>query len=125
MCTFSHRTMTENWYYQVMGEHRGPVDFAELIRLVRSNDIERDTFVRQGEHEWLLAEAVSGLFPPFCPSTPAEPRWYFRIMGEIRGPVAQTGLRRFAEQNDIDRNTFVRRDNGDWVTADRVAGLLR
>ena len=67
----------------------------------------------------------SGNFPPFRPSIHNEPRWYFRIMGEIHGPVAQAGLRRFAKQNDIDRNTFVRCDNDDWVTADRIAGLIR
>lgn len=51
--------------------------------------------------------------------------WYYQIMSDVYGPVDSEGLRRLATKNDINRDTFVRRNNEDWVTADRVQGLLR
>ena len=51
-------------------------------------------------------------------------KWYYKVMSEVYGPVDGTTLREVAVRNDIDRDTFVRRNDEDWVTADRVQGLL-
>ncbi len=46
-------------------------------------------------------------------------------MSEFYGPVDSATLRQLAVRNDINRDTFVRRNDEDWVTADRVEGLFR
>ena len=51
--------------------------------------------------------------------------WYYKIMSDVYGPVDSSTLRELAVRNDIDRDTFVRRNDDDWITADRVVGLLR
>ena len=118
--------MTNQWYYQIMGEQRGPVDTDGLVALVRSNDIERDTFVRRDGDDWQSAERIEGLFAAYPGDRPQSPRrWYFRVMGEVRGPMPAATLRRLADTNDISRDTFVRMEEGEWVTADRVDGLFR
>lgn len=45
-------------------------------------------------------------------------------MGEVYGPVDHKELQELAATHVINRDTFVRRDDGDWITADRVEGLL-
>ena len=52
-------------------------------------------------------------------------KWHYRIMSEFYGPVDSATLRQLAVRNDINRDTFVRRNDEDWVTADRVEGLFR
>ena len=49
----------------------------------------------------------------------------YKIMSEVYGPVDRTTLRQLAVRNDINRDTFVRRNDEDWITADQVEGLLR
>ena len=113
--------MKANFYYRIMGETRGPVSGDELRRLAREGkDIQPDTFVRRGAEEWMTADRIVGLFPPGGP----QPQFFFQVMGEIHGPITEPGLRRLVAQNDITRDTFVRRDDQDWVTADQVEGLL-
>jgi hypothetical protein len=46
-------------------------------------------------------------------------------MGEDRGPVDSRTLRELAVGGEINRDTFVRRNDGDWITADRIGGLFR
>ena len=53
-----------------------------------------------------------------------ETEMYYQVIGEIRGPFTALGLQRLAARNDINRDTFVRRNDEDWVTADQVPGLL-
>ena len=51
--------------------------------------------------------------------------WFFQVMGLERGPVDSRTLRELAVNGEINRDTFVRRQDGDWITADRVRGLLQ
>jgi len=44
-------------------------------------------------------------------------------MGEVYGPVDGKTLQELAADNEISRDTFVRRQDDDWVTADRIKGL--
>ena len=118
--------MNTKWYYQVMGEVRGPFDQTSFRRLVDSNEINRDTFVRRDDEDWTIADHIEGLFGQLeLGRTDTHTRWYFQVMGEVRGPVGTKALRRLAARNDITRDTFVRRNNEEWVTADHVQGLLR
>ena len=118
--------MSENWYYQVMGEIRGPVDPNELRGLVNRNKINRDSYVRRERGDWITADRVDGLFPESEVHSRSidEPKMYYQVMGEIRGPVSVSALSRLANTNSISRDTFIRRDNEEWVTADQVPGLL-
>ena len=55
--------MSTQWYYQVMGEERGPVSSSELIEQAQIGVVTPDTFVRRATDEnWHVAESVSGLF---------------------------------------------------------------
>ncbi len=54
--------MTVDWYYRIMGVVSGPVDFSRLRTLALDGEIERDTFVRHGDGEWVTADQVSGVF---------------------------------------------------------------
>ena len=52
------------WYYQVMGETKGPVSTPALRDLVASGTVTRETFVRDGhEADWVLADSLYWLFP--------------------------------------------------------------
>ena len=51
-------------------------------------------------------------------------RWYYQVMGEVYGPVESKTLQELAARNEINRDTFVRRQDDNWVTADRIKGLF-
>ena len=109
-----------------MGETRGPVHGNEFHKLVEQNEITRDSFVRREDEDWVTADGIDGLFgKPLAQSrNVVETEMYYQIIGEIRGPFTALGLQRLAARNDINRDTFVRRNDEDWVTADQVPGLL-
>ncbi len=55
--------MTNEWYYQVMGEIRGPVSAPELKKRSGTNEISEDTLIKKGEDgTWVPARTVKGLF---------------------------------------------------------------
>jgi hypothetical protein len=118
--------MNGKWYYQVMGETLGPVDGNEFHTLVEQNEITRDSFVRRENADWVTADRIVGLFgkPLALSRNAVETEMYYQVIGEIRGPFTALGLQRLAARNDINRDTFVRRNDEDWVTADQVPGLL-
>lgn len=118
--------MKAKWYYQVMGEIRGPVNQNDLRGLVNRNEISRESYVRCENEEWTTADQVDGLYPTLRvhPASVAEPKMFYQVMGEIRGPITATALRRLANTNSISRDTFIRQDDGEWVTADQIPGLL-
>ena len=119
--------MIEKWYYQAMGEIRGPVDRNELRGLVNRNEISRESYVRSEHEEWTTADRIDGLYPTLevRSLSIAEPKMYYQVMGEIHGPVTPTALRRLANTNSINRDTFIRQDGDEWVTADQIPGLLQ
>ena len=109
-----------------MGEIRGPVDRNDLRALVNRNEISRESYVRSEHEEWITADRIDGLYARLDVRSgiPAEPKMYYQVMGEIRGPVSPAALRRLANTNNINRDTFVRKENGDWISADHVPGLI-
>ncbi len=51
--------------------------------------------------------------------------WYFQVMGDAIGPLTSVELRERALSGQIGPETLISRDDTDqWVTADRVSGLL-
>lgn len=119
--------MTGKWYYQVMGEIRGPVDRNDLRGFVNRNEINRDSYVRREQGDWITADRLDGLFPKSeeRSKSSATPKMYYQVMGEIHGPVSVSTLWRLANTNSISRDTFIRQDGQEWVTADQVPGLLQ
>ena len=117
-----------NWYYLVMGDQRGPIDRGCLQRLAETNEIARDSFVRFNDGDWLLADKVEGLFPvancnEMATKHPEPPQCdvYYQVMGEERGPITVDAWQRLAATSrDIGRDTLVRQNGGEWVTADAV-----
>ena len=119
--------MNAKWYYQVMGEIRGPVDGNDLRGFVNRNEISRDSYVRREQEDWITADRIDALYPkPAVHSRSiAEPKMYYQVMGEIRGPVSALALRHLAANtNSINRDTFIRKDNEEWVAADQVPDLF-
>ena len=118
--------MNVKWYYQVMGEIRGPVNGNELRGCVNRNEISRDSYIRREQEDWFTADRIDELYPkPEVNSRSiVEPKMYYQVMGDICGPVSTLALRRLANTNSINRDTMIRQDNEEWVSADRVPGLL-
>lgn len=51
--------------------------------------------------------------------------WYYDEAGDEVGPISPTVMRERVADGTITATTRVRREDGDWTTADRVPGLLR
>lgn len=130
--------MPSRWYYKVGDEIAGPVDFADLKGAVKTGAIRPSSRIRLGEKgAWGPASMVSGLFPTATPVRaasesqefvefePAEPGWYYQLMGQEFGPVSMSELRAKVATGDIDRDTLVRAgEDGDWVLADGLPRLF-
>jgi WD40 repeat protein len=55
------KTDSDEWYYQELGEEKGPVSFSKLQNLACRDEIGPDTLVRQGPHdEWKTAVKIWG-----------------------------------------------------------------
>ena len=51
--------------------------------------------------------------------------WYYKLMGEVIGPISSIELKQLARAGDIRPDTHVRKGpDGRWVMAERVKGLL-
>src|SRR4051812_43941893 len=50
--------------------------------------------------------------------------WYFKLMGTVFGPVSTPDLVQGASEGRIVPDTEVRRGDGPWVPASKVAGLF-
>jgi S1-C subfamily serine protease len=64
--------MVAQWFYQNSeGQLSGPVDLAELRRLVETGIVKSNTLVREGASgDWVLAEHVRGRFQHITPPVP-------------------------------------------------------
>lgn len=52
-------------------------------------------------------------------------QWYYQVMGEVLGPVSASELKRLAKEGPVTNDSLVRSgEQGDWIHADRVKGLL-
>jgi len=52
-------------------------------------------------------------------------QWFYQMMGQVVGPVSADDLRKLARERTILRDTLIRKgEDGIWVTADKVRGLL-
>jgi len=57
--------MRQSWYYQQLGENRGPVSGTDLRALARKGAIGPDTLVKPNKDGgWVMASRVAGLFQP-------------------------------------------------------------
>ena len=50
--------------------------------------------------------------------------WYFRVMGAEFGPISAAELNQQAADGKISPDTEVRKGEGAWIPASRVAGLF-
>ena len=51
--------------------------------------------------------------------------WFFSIGGKIYGPVSEDLLKKYAQENRILPETFVKPDNDDtWIPAKQIKGLF-
>src|SRR4051794_14606904 len=50
--------------------------------------------------------------------------WYFKVMGTVFGPVSVTELVQQAAEGRIAPDTEVKKGDGPWVLASKVAGLF-
>jgi len=116
--------MSEEWYYQIMGEVVGPISIEELEEKAKSGAIPLDTLVRQGNGEWQPANSIDGLLQSAEPVQSPTGKWYFRTMGEVIGPMSMDQLAEEAIAGAIQPDTNVRQGNGDWQTADSIDGLF-
>lgn len=58
-------TNTQDWYWSQQGATLGPIDLAELRRLVATGSVTPSTWVYAPERrEWVRADSVEALFPP-------------------------------------------------------------
>lgn len=53
--------MTE-WYCDILGEVVGPLKSSQLVAMVRSGEVTRDTLIRKDDSQWVPAMEVNGLF---------------------------------------------------------------
>lgn len=51
-------------------------------------------------------------------------RWYFRDSDKVNGPYNSSQLKQLAQSGHIKADTEVRRDDGNWVRAVRIEGLM-
>ncbi len=60
------------------------------------------------------------------PSKPPSVEWYYKLMGQIVGPLSSSELRQHALDGKLTADTHVRRasDNDHWVSANKVKGLF-
>ncbi len=50
--------------------------------------------------------------------------WFYKEFGDEIGPLSPNVIRERVADGTIVATTFVRRDDGDWTTADQIPGLL-
>lgn len=96
---------SQEWFWSQAGATLGPVDLAEIRRLVASGSIKRDTWVFDpAQRTWVAAEKIAGLVdapsaasavpPPGQPTTPpvtpaaAASVVYCRVCGATNSPFA-------------------------------------
>ena len=53
--------MTE-WYCDISGEVVGPLKSSQLVQMVRTGEVTRDTLIRKDDSQWVPAMEVNGLF---------------------------------------------------------------
>lgn len=54
-----------------------------------------------------------------------ERKWYYKLMGDVVGPLSADELREHAFDGQIERDTPIRKGvDGSWILADKVQGLL-
>jgi GYF domain 2 len=49
--------------------------------------------------------------------------FYYKVLGEVSGPVSEDVLRLLAKSGRITKDTYIQNDGGSWYTADRIPEL--
>ena len=61
--------MADEWYYQLRGEVRGPLPFADILEKGRSGELSLDDSIRQGrDGAWVSVASIAALFPNLKPA---------------------------------------------------------
>jgi GYF domain 2 len=130
------------WYYRVLNQEMGPVDFEGLFDLVIEGNLRPDDELRGAEEsQWQPASSLVGLFPDELASgsqdaaadeddgfdeDPDEvPEWYLRTGGKESGPVTFGRLVWMAGQGRLQRTDQIRLSKlGSWMDAESMVGLF-
>ena len=134
------KKVKELWYYRVLNQEMGPVDFDGLFDLVVEGNLRPDDDIReQREAEWRRAESLVGLFPDEMleSAQAAEPadetsevdegdaEWYLQRNGQAAGPVTFGRLVDMAGKGQLQRTDEIRLTKlGAWMQADSMVGLF-
>lgn len=89
----TNSTGGSNWYWSQRGATLGPVDFAEIRRLVDNGSITAETWVFDpAQGAWIAAGSIAGLFsasvPPAAPPDAAPTVVFCRFCGAQNDPLA-------------------------------------
>lgn len=98
---------SSEWYYKVKNKVVGPVNNKQLLDLIKSGKVKRDTLIRKSDSKWIAAITVTGLFQkagvitagdhrcPYC-GVPIEdpPTTCDACKRRVEGPGEQVGKKR-------------------------------
>lgn len=133
----AEKPVKQLWYYRVLNQEMGPVDFEGLFDLVVEGNLRPDDDIRkQEETDWQRADSLVGLFPDdmFGDTEAAddvdveddeEPEWYLKHEGKESGPVTFGRLVKMAADGKLQRTDQIRLTKlGSWMDAESMVGLF-
>ncbi len=53
---------SSEWYYKAKKKVVGPINNKQLVELIKSGKVKRDTLIRKSDSKWIAAITVTGLF---------------------------------------------------------------
>lgn len=134
------KPVTETWYYRVLNQVMGPVEFDALFDLVIEGNLRPDDDIRGSrETKWQRADSLVGLFPDDMlesaqAAAPEEEvseidegdaEWYLQRNGQVAGPVTFGRLVDMAGKGQLQRKDEIRLTKlGAWMEADSMVGLF-
>jgi hypothetical protein len=138
-------SVRKQWYYRVLNQQLGPVDFEGLFDLVMEGHLRPDDDIRESDQTtWQRADSLVGLFPDDL-SEPAEvpadepadvaqeelaqdsedAEWYFKMDEQQLGPVTFERLMQLAHSGRLQPSDPIRLTKlGSWMEAGSMVGLF-
>jgi hypothetical protein len=130
----------KQWYYRVLNQQLGPVDFEGLFDLVMEGNLRPDDEIRESDQTaWQRADSLVGLFPDDLSEDAAPPaatheelaedsedaEWYFKMDDQELGPVTFERLVQMAHSGRLQRADPIRPTKlGNWMAAESMVGLF-
>jgi hypothetical protein len=131
----------KQWYYRVLNQQLGPVDFEGLFDLVMEGNLRPDDDIRESDQtEWQRADSLVGLFPDDLSEEASAPAasaaeefaeesedadWYFKMDDQELGPVTFERLIQLAHSGRLQRTDPIRLTKlGRWMEAESMVGLF-